>query len=214
MTATIEELVARAVQAARRMDKDPDLEGVAHEACLRAVRTYDPAKCDSITAWVVYVTKVDAVGYLRWRKSRREVSIDSIDGSIPDDEVQRRIEDEHEVAPRFRRRARIHAHRGERDQDKLTAPTPPDDKLLVSVADWQLLWEKYVERWNYRAIARKREVTITRAKELVNAAVSRLVQAYFADKGDALAKLRTDGRNGRQSRELVDLVKSMVLDER
>lgn len=145
-------LVERAVQATRRLDRDPELEGVAHESTLRAIANYDATRNDSLEAWVVYVVKIDAIGYLRWRNSRREVPLP----------VRQRNE---EVL--------------------IAAPIEPSHELLVSRADWTLLCEKYVERWNFRAIARKyTNGSVGRAKELVNAAVCRFVRAHEGAEDD------------------------------
>lgn len=134
---TVEMLLERAKRAVRRMSKDPELESVAHEATLRAMLTYDVSRNDSLEAWVVFVVKVDAKGYLRKRDSRREEAM-AAEPPIPK-------EQSHE--------------------------------LCVSREDWELLCEKYIERWNYTAIARKRGCSVNAAKEAVAAAVRRFERA-------------------------------------
>jgi DNA-directed RNA polymerase specialized sigma24 family protein len=174
----IQELVVRAVKAVRRMDRDPDLEGVAHEATVRAIRTYDPQRCDNVEAWVVYVAKVDAKGYLRKRNKRREVPLQATrpDGTAVNHEP---------VAP----------------------PMEQDTELLISRAEWELLIARYVDKYNDYAIARKLETTVCDAKRQVNAAVTRLVNAYCAKYGVSLTGLRPHKRSGRKAKRIAELVR-------
>lgn len=174
----IQQLVVRAVRAVRRMDHDPDLEGVAHEATLKAIRSYDPERCDNVEAWVVYVAKVDAKGYLRKRNRRREVSM-----------VQRRP-DGSEVT-----------------MEPTAPPMDTDTDLLVSRDEWLLLYYKYVRRWNDYAIARYLGSTVNDAKVQVNWAVSQFVQAYAAKTGISLTGLRPVKRSGRKARRIAEILR-------
>ena len=66
------ELLHFAKRVAFRASKDPEAESVMHEAVLKAVRAFDPAKQVPLKKWVALVVERDVWCYGRKQKRRAE----------------------------------------------------------------------------------------------------------------------------------------------
>lgn len=141
-------LLKRGERAATRLSRDPEVESIAGEATLRAIRTYDASKGLAIDIWVVYCVKMDCISYLRQRAHRNE-----------------QLRETEWFAERFAFREE------EEPAEELQL------QKLVSPEAWQLLQERFVEGWNRRAMARKRGVTVREVDRLLRIAIEDLRSA-------------------------------------
>lgn len=157
----IVEAVSFAQKIARKMSQDPEVDSIAGEAAWRAMYTWDSKRGVKLSWWIAQLTKQSVICY--WRRMARL-------------RAKEKLRDEFWWRDQAKE-GRFTDSSSRYDDDNRVYRRPTEAEVPVNADDWQLLVESFILKWPLDVIARERSVSLSRARAMRLAAISRLEAA-------------------------------------